>query len=373
MVKKGKFRLLSYVIEDYLIYYKSQSKYEKFVAFAIIELKSFDPLISILIEFSRKNLIQYFSFQLEIFDTNKFFLILNFQDSKKEQIIKIFNIVQQRLVEYDNQIRFLNKKLLETKFISPILEDINSKVSIINKGESILIENDNQLKLLDIFKIKLELVENKNSFIYNFLTLVNNFKRKGYLIFNFKIELNNDIKSSIYFVEIRKKNEKKSKILKKINKFFNFELLERKTVKIKDFFYLLWRLGISNENFPFENFKILFNNKLQDSNKDYVKFTQKFEENLLNIEIPYVRLNTNLFFIDQQFLFLILKKLDSDYIYKILEKYISKYIVYITIFQENDYEELLNIKTINQIENIKILHPSEIKDLNCKAFRSIKI
>jgi len=373
MVKRGKFKLLSYVVEDYLIYYKSQSKYEKVVAFAIIELKSFNPLISILIDFSKKNLIQYFAFQLDLFETNKKILILNFQDSKKEQIIKAFNIVQQRLVEFDNQIQFLKKEFLETRFLSPILEDIDSKVSIINKGESILITNDKNVKLLDFFKINLELVKNKNSFIYNFLTLVNNFKRSGYLIFNFKLGFDNDIKTNIYFVEIRKKNEENSKIQKKINKFFNFDLLERKDVKIKDFFNFLWRLGISNENLPLENYKILFNNKPQNSKKDYVKYTKKFEENLLHNEISYLRLSTKLYIINQKFLFLILRKLDSDFIHKILEKYFPKYIIYITIFQEFDYKQLLNIKTINQIENIKIFHPSEIIDLNYNVFKCIEI
>ncbi len=373
MVKKGKFKLLSYVIEDYLIYYKSQGKYEKYVAFAILELKSFNPLISILIEFSKKNLIHYFAFQLETFEKNKKFLILNFQDSKREQIVKIFNIVKQRLIESDNQIQFLNKKLLKTKFVSPISVDIDSEVSIINKAESILITNDKDVKLLDFFKINLELVKNRNAFIYNFLTLVNNFKRSGYLIFNFKIGLDNDIKTSIYFVEVREKNERNSKILKKINKFFNFDLLERKNVETKDLFKFLWRLGISNEKFPLENFKILFNNKDQNITKDFLNYINKFEENLLHNETNYLRLSSNLFFIEQQFLFLILRKLDSDYIHKILEKYFPKYIIYITIFQENDYEQLLNIKTINQIENIKILHPNEILDLNSKVFKAIEI
>ena len=373
MVKKGKFKFLSYVIEDNLVYYKSQGKYEKFVAFAILELKSFNPLISILIEFLKKNLIQYFAFQLETFEKNIKSVILNFQDSKREQIVKTFNIVKQRLIESDNQFQLLNKELLESRFISPILEDLDSKVSIVNKAESILITNDKDVKLLDFFKINLELVKNRNSFIYNFLNLINNFKQSGYLIFNFKIGFDNDIKTSIYFVEVREKNERISQILKKVNKFFNFDLLERKNVKIKDLFNFLWRLGISNENFPLENFKILFNNKDQNTALDFLKYTNKFEENLLQNEINYLQLSTNLYFIDQQFLFLILNKLDSDYIHKILEKYIPKYIIYITIFQELDYEQLLNIKTINQIENIKILHPNDILDLNYKIFKDIEI
>ena len=60
MVKKGKFKLLSYVIEDQLIFYKSLNKNKKILAFSIIEAESFFPLLQILSDFLRKRFIKYF-------------------------------------------------------------------------------------------------------------------------------------------------------------------------------------------------------------------------------------------------------------------------------------------------------------------------
>ncbi|MFX1339923.1 MAG: hypothetical protein ACFFDK_15030, partial [Promethearchaeota archaeon] len=61
MVKKGKFKLLSYVIEDQLIFYKSLNRNKKILAFSIIEVESFFPLLQILKDYLEKRILKYFS------------------------------------------------------------------------------------------------------------------------------------------------------------------------------------------------------------------------------------------------------------------------------------------------------------------------
>ncbi|KKN02432.1 hypothetical protein LCGC14_1117780 [marine sediment metagenome] len=370
MVKKGRFKLLSYIIEGHLIFYKSHSKNEKFIAFAIIEINFFNPIISLLNEFLKKKLIHYYSIQLNTFEKDKKEILLNFEDSKKERIIKVFNIIHQKLIETKIQIQFLNEKILEARFITQIFEDIKSTLSIINKSESVLITNNKDVKFLDFYRINLGIVKNKSSFIYNFLNLITSFKRKGYLIFNFKISLNNDVKLNSYFVEFRKNFEENLNIKKNVNNFFNFNLLEKQPIKIKAIFNFLWRLGITDDVFSLNNFQSLFINNDKNCTLSLLEFNSHLEQNLLNNQIKFIRLNKNLLLIEQSFLFLVLKKLDSLYILRIIEKYHSKYLIYITILHDLGYKKLLEISTINQVENIKILHPNKFQELNYKVFKN---
>ncbi len=370
MLKKGKFKLLSYLIEEYLIFYKSQSKNKKLIAFAIIEIKTFNSLLSILKEFLKKQLITYFAFQLDVYGKNNKEVILNFEDSKKEQILKIFNIIQQKFKEHKIQHQFLSNKVLETRFMSILLEEKNSNVSVLNKSNSLFITNKKEEKLLDFYKLNLHLVETKNSFINSFLNLINSFKRKGYLFFNFKLGSENDIKIASCFVDLREFNETRFELKKGVNEFFNIELLEQETMKIKNIFNCLWRLGITDEVLTLENSENLFINDLNNTNSDFLQFINLFEEKLLKNDIKFLKLSKNLFFIDQQFVFLILNKLNSDFIYRIIENYHSKYRIYITILHESDYYQLLGIKSITQIEKIKILHPNEIQNLNYEVFKN---
>ncbi len=369
MNKKGKFKLLSYIIEEHLVFYKSQCKNEKFIAFSIIEINFFKPIISLLNDFLKKKLIHYYSFQLNTFKKNKKEILLNFEDSKKERIIKVFNIIYQKLTETNLQIQFLNEKILETSFINLIFEDINSNISVINKSESLLITNNKDAKQLDFYRIDLAIIKNKNSFIYNFFNIISSFKREGYLIFHFKIGLNNNVKLNSYFVEVSKKIEEMFSIEKKINNFFNINLLERQDVKIKFVSNFLWRLGITDGGVPLKDFYNLFFNKEQNCTLDLSKFNNRLEQTLLNNQVKFIRLNKNLLFIEQCFLVLVFKKLNSHYILRIIEKYHSKYIIYITTLHDLDYKKLLEIKTINQIENVNLLNPSEIQELNYKAFK----
>ncbi|MFX1391831.1 MAG: hypothetical protein ACFE9Z_17335, partial [Promethearchaeota archaeon] len=135
MTKKNKYRLFSYFIENHLIYYKSLKK-KKIIAFAIFEYLDFKSLDSILNDFLRKRIIHYFSIQIDIDEKNEKIFLLNFEDYKKENIIKSFNIIKQFLTEIEKPIKFLKDQSLEKKFLAIFLQDINSSTSISKNSEA---------------------------------------------------------------------------------------------------------------------------------------------------------------------------------------------------------------------------------------------
>ena len=91
MVRKGKFKILSYIVEEYLIFYTSLNRNKKILAFSIVETKDFYPLISILNNFLKKGFLNCYSIQIDISQRDNKFFILNFEDYRKERIIKFFN------------------------------------------------------------------------------------------------------------------------------------------------------------------------------------------------------------------------------------------------------------------------------------------
>ena len=370
MVKKGKFKLLSYLIEEDLIFYKSLGKNEKFIAFALIEIKSFNILITLLIEFLKKKFIHYFSIQLHSSEKNKKEILLNFADSTKEQIIKIFSIIHERIKEFNLQLQFLNEEKLETRFLAPIFGKLDSNISVTNKSESLLITQNQNVQYLDSYRINVDLIENRTPFIPNFLNLINSFKRIGYLIFNFKIGFDNNVKFNPYFVEIRENHNKEYNLLQNVNNFFNVNLLKRHTIKIKDIYKLMWRLEIVDEMFQLNHFNDLFFKDDNNGDLGFLKFINQIKQKLNQNEIEFIELDKKLLFIEQKYLFLVLKKLDCDYIYRLIEKHHSKYLIYITILHELDHKKLLEIKEISQLENIRIFNPNDIQGLNFKIFKS---
>ena len=66
MVKKGKYRLFSYLLENHLIYYKSLKLNNKLIAFALIEYSNFKSVEPILDALLRNRVIKYYSIQIEI-------------------------------------------------------------------------------------------------------------------------------------------------------------------------------------------------------------------------------------------------------------------------------------------------------------------
>ena len=370
MTKKGKFQLLSYLVNEYLIYYKSLNKSKKLVAFAMFETVNINPIITVLNKFLRERYIQYYTIQLNMLEHIRYTFILNFEEVKRESIIKAFKDVYKKVVEENNTIRFLKSSNLERKFLEPIIKKVNSKVSIMKKGESLLLLNNKNSLLLDFYSIDFDLLENKDSFVNNFIKIINNFEREGYLIFNFKIDNNDEIEIYPYFVENIIKKKELMDIDKHINIFFNSNVLKKQNLKIREISNYLWRLTIFSEHFPLRHLNSLFTAKNQTDLTNLLRFNKEFEQNLLNNQIDYIRLSKNLIFIEEKYLILVLLKLNSEYIQKIIEKYHSKYCIYITILSKEELEKLIHISNFKSLNNIQVLNSDEIINLNFSKSRN---
>ncbi len=369
MVKKGKYKLFNYLIENHLIYYKGLRKNDKIIAFAILEYFDFKTIEFILNDILRNKLIQYYAFQIDTHENREKLLVLNFEDSTKERIIKSFNYVQQKIIEAQNLARFQKEKNLESKFLSIITLDKNSKTSISKVSESLKISTENNAKLLSFFVLNLDVIKKTNSFMTSFLTLINNLEREGILIFNFRTDSDENIKVSSYFVEKSENTDSSFNIEDNINNFFHNDLIKRHSIKIEAIFNFLWRLEISNSFFPLNGSFNHFSPNTHPNSLGFSEINEEIEKNLQKNQIEHIRLGENLIFIEQSYLFLLLEKLDTKYITKILKKYYPKYIIYILILDESGYRKLIETEKIKLIENINLVHPNNIQDFNYQEFK----
>jgi len=113
MVKKGKYKLLSFFIEDNLLFYKSLNKNKKFIAFSIFECSDFHPSFNILTDYLKKRFLNYFSIQMDSNENSKTLFIICFQDKDKDAIIKIFHLLHQKLQETKSDINFLGHDIFQ--------------------------------------------------------------------------------------------------------------------------------------------------------------------------------------------------------------------------------------------------------------------
>ncbi|MFX1408715.1 MAG: hypothetical protein ACFFA6_00045 [Promethearchaeota archaeon] len=370
MGKKGKYGLLSYLVENNLIFYKNLGNLKKFIAFSFLEVKTIYPLFSILNHFLIERYIKYFSIQFDPKEKIKKIIILNFEDIEKDRIRKLFNIIYERLNKSRISIRFLRNDNLEKEFISIFLNNRDSNLKVMKDSESILIEDNKNPKRLTFYKIYLDRIEEKSAFIYCFLNLINNFDRNGFLIFHIKLDFGDNIKIMAYFVEESKFGEDKESIEKNINHFFDETLLEKSRVKLKEIYKLLWRIGISDHFYIIESSKDLFLSEDQNRLSTLLDFNTKLELNLLKNQIEFKRLSKHLIFIEQWCLLLVLLSLNTNLIQKIIENYHLKYFIYILTINQRDYNKLLEIKEISLLKKIKIINPNEFSTLNLKIFKN---
>ena len=373
MVKKGKFCLLSYVIEGPLIFYKSLNKTKKILAFSIIETEDFYPLMQIFIEFLNKRFIKYFSVQLRVPDNKNKIFILNFEENNKDAIIKFFNIVFQKLDQFKDNLIVLTKEALEETFLDILKNKITPNLSILKSDDSISIKNHKSSTIYNFYVLNLDRIQTKFSFLYNFLNLANSFNIDGHLILNFNINRESNVNITIYFVEIKKDSKFDEKIDYKINNFYNVDLLTKQSIEIKSFYNLLWRSEILDNRFLFKDFSDLFNFNNQYNFDDLIKFSFQFETNLRKKKIKFKRLNKNLFFIENCLLFYFSPILESKVILEILRRYSYRFYIFILIMKEEQYDKLLKIEQIEFLKNVVALNPSKFLKLDFKIFKDLKL
>lgn len=369
MVKKGKFKLLSYLIDESLIYYKSLNRNKKIIGFSIFEIDDINSIVPILNRFLKKRILNYYSIQINIIESMKKIILLNFEDYEKNRILKIFNLICEKFARKNLNIKFLKNQYLENSFLKVITNDLDLKINVLKSSESLLINNHTNLMALSFYSINFDNLGNKRNFMYDFLNFIKNFNRDGYLILNFKLNSNDNIVISSYFVEKRRNNENLINMESEINNFFNCTLIEKLNVSIEAIFRLLWRFEISNKYFLLNEISELFLKDSQYNLRSISKINLQFEHKLLKNQINFNRLNKNLLLIEQHSLFLIFLHINFKLILELIKKHYPKYHIYILSLNEREYHKLLKIDKIKLLKNIKIVDPKEFQSFNVEIFK----
>ncbi|MHA2048451.1 MAG: hypothetical protein ACW986_02450 [Promethearchaeota archaeon] len=334
----------------------------------MFETYLFNPAISILNEFLKKKYLQYYSIQVSTVEKEKKIFILNFEEIKKKNILLFFNFISEELKK--TEATFLENVLLEKEFLKLIPMNGESNINLTQYCESVVFNTTNESFLLDFYSINIDQLDENDSFIYNFLKISNNFKRKGFLIINFVVDNNDEIKFCLQFIEISSKKEESFSTEQNINKFFNKTILKRYPMKIKDIYTPLWRKNITDNYISFKSFQALFLAENHYDSQDLHKFNEKFKRKLDENQIESIKLSKNLLLIEQTFLVLMLPKLKSDYIQNVIKHYISDYFIYVSILDAEDCERLLNIEQFKSLKNIHVLNSKEILNLDLNLFKS---
>ena len=341
---------------------------KKIVAFSILETENFFPLITILNEFLYQRLIYYYSIQINVNEKNKKIFFINFEDKKKDEILRFFNIIHQKLINIRPKIIFLSKDHLENTFLKIISKNLNLDINILKKPE-LMIKDNGISTYVDIYDLIINVNENDPTFFHDILHLLKNLNRQGYLIINFKRDPIYKINFLCHFIDMRKENNLEH-LETEINKFLGYELLKKKKIGISKFHHLLWRLGFSNHTNIFNNFSGLFTNKNYYNFKELSRFNTQFEHRLLKNNLKFKRINQNLLFIEQRYLFYTSHNLDYKLMLKILIKYYSKYFICFLILNEITYDNLRKIEEINLLNNVKLMDPIKFLKLSMDFFRN---
>jgi len=370
MGKKGRFKLLSYLIEENLIFYQSLNKNKKILAFSIFEFDNLPQIIILLNRFLKNRFLNNFSIQLDVNGENKKKILMCFNDTRKSNIIKTFNIVKQNIIDKYKSADFFKNEVLEKEFLAILLDHVNSNIKLSKIKKSILIDNEGDARILDLYYLDLNIILNRTSFFHVFLNLINNYNRKGYLILNFRLNSIRDALLSAYFIDVKnQKNNDPIHLEDEVNSFFNYYLLKKHNLNLTDISYYLFRFNITNDYSLSNNILELFLSQKQYNFNDLNQFNLHFEKNLRKNDLDFNRLNRNLLFIEQKILFLTLENLDFNLLLRLCKKYYLKYTIYILILDDKEYDKILNVDKIQLLESIKIIRYKDFLNFDFKRFK----
>ena len=179
MGKKGKFKLFSFLLEKHLIYYKSLNKNNKLIAFSIFEINNLLQVIPFLNDFLLNKFLFYYSIQINVPKSRKITIVLTFISNDKSKIDKFFNLVFQRIREYDNSIKFLKDHKLERHFFQILSHNLNVDIDTLKMGDSLILKQGEKLQFLDFYEINCDFMQDQKVSLHNLLKALNNFNQKG--------------------------------------------------------------------------------------------------------------------------------------------------------------------------------------------------
>jgi hypothetical protein len=368
MTKKGKFKLSSFLVEDFLIYYKSVNKNHKLNAFAVALVSDFQEILPDLIRMLRKRYINYFSVQINVVEKREDLIIINFYNDNKDGIIRSFHTVYEYVNKTGKINCFYKNKMLQDVFLGLLTVDLNSHINLIRPSNSLLIKNQNGTKVFKLYELHFK-SENRTILVPNFINYLIDSELGGYFLLNVQFdEFDNIITRSLYINVSEKIQENETKIEEEINEFFDRELLKNIKLDLNDVFSILWRK-------PLKNNKQLFSKVpdwgIQSEEKLKIReIVNEIELSLKEKNINFQKINPFLFFIEQNIIFLIAKEADINHISKILNKYYSKYKIIILIVEVEEYDKLNKIEKISQLKDLKIMDMSIFSQFNYSSLKN---
>ena len=356
MVRKGKFKLFSFLIEKHLIYYKSINKNNKLIAFSILEINNLLRILPLLNDFLLNKFLFYYSVQISVPKKRRKTIILTFIGNDRSKIDKFFNLIYQKTREYDKSIKFLKNHNLERQFFNILSNKIDIDMNTMNLGDSLILKQGENLQYLDLYEIDCNAMQNEKVSLHNLLKALNNFNQRGYLIFNIKANNSEKIVSNAYFIDIRYEKDPKSlDIEREVNILFNCKVFTKSVMQLNRLYCILWRTNYSEIFYNITPDLDIFLSLSQYNFQDLSKFSLQFDKALRLYQVDFHRLKPNLFFIEDKTLFLILDHYNPVEISRILEKFFSKYYVFILILNMEEYNKLIQSNEIRLLENIKTL------------------
>ncbi|MGQ4873771.1 MAG: hypothetical protein ACP6IY_06835 [Promethearchaeia archaeon] len=370
MIKKGKFKLLSYIIEDSLLFYKSLNRKKKYLAFSIIQTKNNFSLIPVLLKLLEKGFFSYFSVQINLDCKNNYYYIINYQSKLKSEIIKSFNKFCEKIESYD--LILLKDKKLEEMYLKIILSNKDSQIEFKNKKGLILIENNKKHKILEIFQIDLKKLNEGNFSLKTFLQFLNDIRIPGVFIANFKYKKSIELLISSYLIYYKKDDTEKNSVEIRINNFFNCEVCKKASVNEKLFFYLFWRYNLCLKTISLRKLLELFSYTEYLNLLDLEKFNYFFEKFLKSNQINYFKINKNMFFISQNYIFLIFENINLKLISNVFKRFYSTYTIYILILNKKNYEKFLEIGKVDLLKRVKILNPKKLNESKLKKLLNLE-
>ena len=371
MVRKGKFKLFSFLIEKHLIYYKSLNKNNKLVAFSILEINNLLKIIPILNDFLLNKFLFYYSVQIKVPKNRRKTILLTFIGNDKSRIDKFFNLIMQKIRENDKSIKFLKNHNLKRQYFHILSDKINNDINTLKLGDSLILKQGDNVQFLHFYEINCDLMQNEKVSLHNLLKALNNFNQKGYLIFNIKAINSENIVSNAYFIDIRYEKDRKSlDIEEEINSLFKCELFKKSVINLNRLYCILWRANLSEIFYNLTQDADIFLSLSQYNFQNLSKFSIQFDKALCLNQIEFHTLKPNLFFIEDKILFLIQKVYNPIEISRILEKFLSKYYIFILILNMDEYKKLIQSNNIRLMENIKTLNYKEFIKFNISNMKN---
>jgi len=368
MLKKGKFKLFSYIIEDFLIYFQAQNRKDKLLGFSIFSIKSYEKIIVYLNNWLKKGFINYYSIQFDFLETFRIYIILNFVSKKKSEILKFFNLIFLEIEKMNLNTQFFKNEELEKIFFGILM---NSKYKIkLDKNKYTFHLYDGNNMVLRFYKVNLK-AENK-IILSNFLKLLQDLRRKGILIINNKIDNLKTMELSSFYIDVLKENNESGStdLVNEVNNFFDLTIINKPRLKLYEISYMLLR---------YWPFKQIIELQLQTENTSYViennnliEYNNKLVSFLIKNKLRFQRINQNITFINKMLIFIIFDKINFQLLERVLNKYYKKYSIYLLILDDLEFENMKKNEVIKKLSKLRIISRREFDKIDNLPLKQVE-